>query len=176
MSDDEWYETLRNQFRPDRVSILFIGESPPDPRAQERRFFYAPQLRIDNLYRGVSEALYGLDETFNVRDKAGNLNRMKSDGVWLVDAVDVPVNARTITERRKAIRSGLPKLLDRCVALEPATGVIVCHSVVFREAAGPMRNAGVKVLHEVALPFPLGNHRRQFVEGVRAALAGNRDH
>jgi len=52
-----WYEQLRDQCRPDRLEVLLIGESPPDPGAGGRRFFYAPTLQIDNLYRGVAQAL-----------------------------------------------------------------------------------------------------------------------
>jgi hypothetical protein len=38
---------------------LLIGESAPDARATERRFFYAPTLTAaDNLFRGVVAALY----------------------------------------------------------------------------------------------------------------------
>jgi hypothetical protein len=51
-----WYEQLRQQYRPDRLEVLLIGESPPDPGAGGRRFFYAPTLQIDNLYRGSPKA------------------------------------------------------------------------------------------------------------------------
>lgn len=50
-----WYEELRNRYRPGVVDVLLIAESPPDPGAGPRRFFYAPQLTHDNLYRGVAQ-------------------------------------------------------------------------------------------------------------------------
>jgi hypothetical protein len=31
-----WYEQLRGQYRPARLEVLLIGESPPDPGAGER--------------------------------------------------------------------------------------------------------------------------------------------
>src|SRR2546422_2294554 len=46
----EWYEELRERYRPERLRYLLIAESPPDPGEGERRFFYSPALTIDNLY------------------------------------------------------------------------------------------------------------------------------
>jgi hypothetical protein len=72
------YEELRERYRPEPIRVLLIGESPPDPGDAERRFFYAPTLsRHDNLYRGVAEALYGDTRGFSVKDKAGNLGRLR---------------------------------------------------------------------------------------------------
>jgi hypothetical protein len=49
-----WYAELREAHRPERIRVLLVGESAPDPGDSERRFFYAPLLdRRDNLYRGV---------------------------------------------------------------------------------------------------------------------------
>jgi hypothetical protein len=64
-----WYEQLREQYRPTRLQVLLIGESPPDPGSGRRRFFYAPTLQIDNLYRGVGQALYGKDSDTDLTDK-----------------------------------------------------------------------------------------------------------
>ena len=64
-----WYERLREQHRPARLLLLLIGESPPDPRTGPRRFFYAPELTYDNLYRGVAEALYGARRDVDITNK-----------------------------------------------------------------------------------------------------------
>jgi hypothetical protein len=60
--------------------------------------------------------------------------------------------------------------VKRCVEIEPTIGVLSCHAMVFREAAPQLRAAGVPVLHDAPLQLPLGNTRRQFVDGARAAL------
>ena len=176
MTDDAagglgWYEELRNRYRPEVTRLLLIGESPPDPRSAERRFFYSPKLGYDNLYRGVVEALYGNEEGFDVRDKVGNLGRLRADGVWLVDAVAEPVNAMSTGARRLAIRSAVPGLVERCMVAAPTVGVLVCHSVVYAEISDPLRQAGVTILHDEPLPVPLGNMRRRFVSGAREALS-----
>jgi len=164
-------ERLRATYRPDRVDVLLIGESPPDPGEGELRFFYAPELRVDNLYRAVAEALYGLDEeAVKQTPKTQVLERLQADGFWLIDAVEEPVNRWPRRERRRAIREGVPGLIDRCRAVAPARGIVICHGEVYKLTAAPLRAAGVHVLHEEALPFPLGNWRSRFVRGLRESL------
>lgn len=166
-----WYDELREQYRPERVRVLLIGESPPDPGTGERRFFYAPTLRHDNLYRGVAEAFYGAERGFDVRDKPEVLRRLQFDGVWLIDAVAYPVNMLGSAARRRAIAVAAPSLAKRAVELAPETGVLVCHGGVFAAAHPAIRSAGVRLLHDTPLPFPLGNWRSEFVAGARAALS-----
>jgi hypothetical protein len=144
---------------------------PPDPGAGERRLFYAPTLRIDNLYRGVAQGLYGDTPDVDLTDKPAVLKRLQADGFWLIDAVDRPVNHLPLGPRRAAITAAVPQLVGRCGALAPQRGVIICHRVVYQLAAPSLRDAGVRVLHDQPLPFPLGNWRADFVAGLRQALA-----
>jgi len=171
--DLAWYEELRAAYRPQVVRLLLIGESPPDPGDGAKRFFYAPTLSHDNLYRGVAAALYGNEPGFDPSRKLAVLDRLRADGVWLIDAVDEPIDKRSMATRRRAITAGLPSLVERVRDASPTIGVIICHSVVYELAAPALRKAGRNVLHDVALPFPLGNWRRQFVDGFRAALAAS---
>jgi hypothetical protein len=165
-----WYEELRERYRPERLRYLLIAESPPDPGEGERRFFYSPTLMIDNLYRGVAEAVYGEREDIDLRDKLAVLERLQEDGFWLIDAVEYPVNKLGRSDRSRAIEEGVPKLVARCIELGPECGVIICHGKVYAAVAQPLRDAGVAVLHDRVLPFPLGNWRARFVDGFRKAL------
>jgi hypothetical protein len=168
-----WYDELRENYRPAQVRVLLIGESPPDPRDGVRRFFYSPTLaKEDNLYRGVAKALY--EDAFDVRDKARVLERLRDDGFWLIDAVDEPINKKTRADRRRLIEARVDDLAARVVGLAPVRGVIICHGLVYQVAATPLRQTGVRVLHDAPIPFPLGNWRDQFARAVRAALAVNR--
>jgi hypothetical protein len=92
---------------------------PPDPGAGERRFFSAPTLQIDNLYRGVAQGLYGDRPDIEVADKSV-LRRLQSDGFWLIDAVDRPVNHLPPGPRLAAITSAVQQLVARCRDLAPA--------------------------------------------------------
>jgi hypothetical protein len=168
---DSWYEDLRAQWKPDVVRLLLVGESAPDPAAQERRFFYAPTLdRRDNLFRGVVAALYEpIPRGSTGRPKRPWLERLRTDGVYLVDLVPFPVDKLTAGERRRARRHHVPALVRQAQTLLP-DGVIVCHGPTFTEVASALRAAGLPLLHDEPLPFPLGNTRARFVIGVRAAL------
>lgn len=163
-----WYDELREAHRPHRLRVLLIGESPPDPGPGDRRFFYWPELRIDNLYRGVAEAVYGQD--IALQPKARVLKRLQADGFWLIDATDTPVNRMRGRRRAAAIRAAVPGLVTKCRELRPALGVVICKKSLYELTVGPLRAAGVGVLHDVALPFPLGNWRAGFVAGLRRAL------
>lgn len=165
-----WYEELRERYRPDRLRALLVAESPPDPGDGERRFFYSPTLRADNLYRGVAQALYGESDEIDVLDKPAVLDRIRADGFWLIDAVDEPINKLGSAARARAIAAGVPRLAERCVELAPELGVIICHGKVYAAAAQLLRESRVVILHDEPLPFPLGNWRAAFISGFRQAL------
>jgi hypothetical protein len=165
-----WYDSLRNQYRPKQLRILLIAESPPDPLNKDRRFFYSPILKADNLYRGVAAALYGNDLNVDLCDKPTILNRFRQDGIWLIDSVDEPINKWKTAARRNAIRNSLPKLIEKCRELSPTIGVIICHGGVYNEIGKELRRAGVNVLHAQLIPFPLGNFRAEFISKFQSCL------
>jgi hypothetical protein len=98
------------------------------------------------------------------------LERLKADGYWLIDAVPTPINRRSDAARRKAIRAAATGLAETCRGLAPSRGVIICHTVVYQETAAALRGAGLNVLHDEPMPFPLGNWRAEFVRRFRQAI------
>ncbi|TFB47275.1 hypothetical protein [Cryobacterium tagatosivorans] len=74
------------------------------------------------------------------------------------------------SSRSLARREHVRDCVERAKALSPA-GIVVCHAPSYRLLAGPLRDAGLPLLHETALPFPSGNYRHEFVEKMRAAMA-----
>jgi hypothetical protein len=167
----EWYEQLRAQYRPAELRVLLIGESPPDSGSGSKRFFYAPALtQHDNLYRGVAEAVYGDEPDFDLRDKTGHARAAEGRRLWLIDAVEHPINKTSASTRRSAIEAAAPRLVDRCLELSAEADVIICHGVVYAATAHNLRAGGVAVLHNELIPFPLGNWRAEFVRRFREAL------
>jgi hypothetical protein len=168
---DIWYDELRAQWKPDAVRLLLIGESAPDPGAHERRYFYAPTLdRRDNLFRGVVAALYEpIPRGSTGQPKRPWLEQLRADGVYLIDLVPFPVDKLKAGERHSARRHHVQQLIQRARGLAPEA-VIVCHAPAFIDIAPALTTAGLQLLHDEPLPFPLGNTRARFVAGVREAL------
>lgn len=167
-----WYAALRAAHRPARVRVLLVGESAPDPGAAERRFFYSPTLdRRDNLFRGVVAAFFGESPGHAGDAKAPWLDRLKADGVYLIDLVPFPVDKRAPRDRAQARRDHVAACVAEASALAPA-GIIVCHGPTHDVLAAPLRAAGLPLLHQERIPFPVGNHRAAFIAKVREALAG----
>lgn len=165
-TDHSWYDDLRQEYTPEVVRVLLIGESPPDPLDADRRFFYNSILtRYDNLFRGVALAAYGmLKDDLNRLSKPTVLRRLQSDGFLMIDAVEYPVNHLGTSTRRAAIRDSAISLVERVRHHEPAEGVFICSSPVFDAVTPTLRANGISVLNTAAAPFPLGNTRQRFVE------------
>lgn len=170
--EEPWHAELRRQWQPDPVRLLLIGESAPNDAGNPsaRRFFYADTLTgRDNLFRAVVEAV--LDEPHldsQTETKSRRLAQLRDRGVFLIDLVPYPVNGMDGAERRRVRRSSVPGCVERAAAMNPK-GIIVCHKPSFELLWHPLLAAGLPLLHDTAIPFPLGNWRRDFVQGFRAA-------
>lgn len=82
-------------------------------------------------------------------------------------------------KRRRRVGDGVDALVSRCVAAAPRKGVVICHGLVYRCAAQPLSEAGLKLLHDEPLPFPSMGNRPKFVASLpsrvrRQQLAGLR--
>ncbi len=102
--------------------------------------------------------------------KARVLSAFQERGLWLIDTVDEPVNQLPMRKRRQAVRGGVEQLVTRCVAEAPLAGVIVCHGLVYRYAADPLREAGVPPPRRT-VAVSLHGPPARFVAGLRAALS-----
>lgn len=173
MTENPWYSDLRENWKPARVRLLLIGESPPDNGGdpERRRFFYAePLSHADNLFRSVVQALYGSGKLTKGDPKAPWLERLRNDGVYLIDLAARPVNSLGSTARRQARRDGVEACITRATQLDPE-GIIVCHTPSYDVLAAPLRAAGLPLLHDEPIPFPLGNTRARFIDMMRDAVA-----
>jgi len=173
--EDEWYSRLRQDWKPEHVRLLLIGESAPDDGGDQskRRFFYAEKLSgQDALFRGVVEAVLGvphLDSKSETKTKW--LAQLRDRGIFLIDLVPFPVKgAEKKRLRASARRDSAAGCVARAAALNP-DGIIVCHKPSFRELRGPLISAGLPLLHDEGINFPLGNWRESFVADFRQAYA-----
>ncbi|MDJ0338684.1 hypothetical protein [Cryobacterium sp. PH31-O1] len=173
MVDEEtWYSQLREQWKPEHAHLLLIAESAPDDRGDptQRHFFYADHLgRADNLFRSVVQAMYGTTkEDLKQTGKRPWLERLRSDGFYLIDLAPYPVNAGSQTARTRVLRESVAGCVTRAHALNPDE-VVVVKSDLYLMLDGPLRAAGLSVPQDTGIPFPLGNKRAEFVSAFNDA-------
>jgi hypothetical protein len=149
-----------------------IAESAPADGGDVscRRFFYAAErLGPDNLFRGVVKAMYGTSKVELQRTgKHPWLERLRSDGFILIDLAPYPVNALSPAERRRVLHEAVPGCVARASALDPE-GVVVVKADLYGMLARPLSAAGLLLLQDRPIPFPLGNMRADFVSRFNQA-------
>jgi hypothetical protein len=135
-------ESLRRRYRPKRVRILFVGESPP----ASGRFFYAAD---SGLYRAVRGTFL---ESFPKLESEDFLRAFSALGCYLVDLCGSPVDKLNAKDRRQACVAGETQLSRTIKQLRPEIIVTVVRSI----AANVVRaqtHAGWEGTH-LALPYP----------------------
>ena len=173
MSEDPWYSMRRARWRPEHVRLLLIAESAPDDGGDlaNRRFFYDEYLTgKDGLFREVVRSLYdnpALQSGPN--ENTPWLERLKSDGVYLIDLAAVPVNYHSPVERETALKQNIDEVVALARELDP-TGIVLVKQNVFDWLERPLRAAGLPLLHEAMIPFPGSGQQRRFRERFADAL------
>jgi hypothetical protein len=158
-------ELLREHYRPDRVEILFVGESPP----ASGRFFYQAD---SGLYRAIRETFL---QGFPFLRNTEFLDSFCSLGCYLVDLCGDPVDNMAHDGRKHACRRGETRLAQYIRRLRPQTIVTVVRSIRTNVNRAQER-AGWSGPH-LELPYPGRWHRhrtkfrRLLVPFLRQALA-----
>jgi hypothetical protein len=112
-------EKLRRRYRPARVRMLFIGESPP----ASGRFFYQED---SGLYRAVRGAF--LNAIPLLRD-VDFLRSFRALGCYLVDLCGEPVDRLKRKQRAYACQEGEVRLRRTIQRLKPEIIVTVVRSI-----------------------------------------------
>ena len=147
---------------PAKVSVLFIGESPP---ASGRNFYRADS----GLYRAIHEAFIAAGVAFDADDF---LKVFLRAGCYFIDLCPKPVDRLPAKDRVLAHRAGEAQLSEAISRLRPEAIIVVVRSIeanVHRAIAqahwrGPF----------LSLPYPgrWASHKAVFVSSIQAALPG----
>jgi hypothetical protein len=142
-------ERLRKHYRPNRVRVLFVGESPP----ASGRFFYRQD---SGLYRAVRDTFL---VAFPVLESKKFLDIFCSSGCYLVDLCGEPVDKMNSGARQAACRAGELRLARTIRILRPKIIVTVVRSIRANvlQAQSQARWRG---LH-LELPYPGRWHRHR---------------
>ena len=156
MLDLRQRERLRRTYRPERVRLLFIGESPP----ASGRFFYRGD---SGLYRAMREAFQAVDPSIT---DATFLGTFQASGHYLIDLCLEPVDRLDAKSRRAECRRGEESLSKAIGQLRPAIIVTIVRSiernVLTAVSAANWRGA---MIH---LPYPGRwlHHKNAFLDNI----------
>jgi hypothetical protein len=112
-------EQLREQYCPDPIRILFVGESPP----ASGHFFYQGD---SGLYRAVRETFV---QALPPRRNTDFLDSFCALGCYLIDLCGEPVDDMTQEARRQVCGRGEKRLAQNIRKFRPETIVTVVRSI-----------------------------------------------
>ena len=174
------YELLRKSYRPGRVRVLLIAESPPpSPDIQSsRQFYYTDRIRKnDRLFTNTIKALYpeasAMTESQLEQEKEHWLRRFQKDGYYMIEALsESQQHEVTKQQRQDRIRHELSHLLEKVKKLaDSQTRIVLIKSNVFDVAATPLRNAGYNVLNTELVDYPGQFNQRAYREKLASLVA-----
>ncbi|HEX3879133.1 MAG TPA: uracil-DNA glycosylase family protein [Bryobacteraceae bacterium] len=146
-------EALRASYRPRRVKILFVGESPP----ASGRFFYS---RNSGLYRALRDAFQRVDKSIV---EENFLSIFQQTGCYLIDACGQPVDRMRPAARKLACIQGEAPLSRRIRALQPETIVTLVRSIAPNVERAALRASWTGALVTVPYPGRWVQHRKVFL-------------
>ncbi|MDH6180768.1 hypothetical protein M2152_000950 [Microbacteriaceae bacterium SG_E_30_P1] len=173
MSEGPWYAERRARWKPERVRLLLVAESAPDDGGDlaNRRFFYDDALTgKDGLFREVIRALYDNPSLVSGPNaKTPWLEKLRADGVFLIDLATVPVNEFSTADRQAALARSISQTVSLAGDLAP-DGIVLIKQNVFDLLHRPIRAAGLPLLHDAMIPFPGSGQQKRFRERFVIAL------
>jgi hypothetical protein len=167
----EDYARARDRYKPDKVIVLFIAESPPSSGGY---FYFSQTIGKDHLFRETMKALelWPLSRPMGKGlDKRPFLAAFHSKGFFLIDTCELPVDKLPPAERRNAIVRGADRIVYKVKHLDP-TNIVIVKKTVFHPIREALEKAGLRamVLNKAPLPFPSHGNQQKFRDGLRHAL------
>ena len=162
------YASARNKYRPDKISLLLIAESPPSSGGY---FYLEKTIGKDHLFRETMKALelWPYDRPMAKGcDKRPMLKQFRSLGFFLIDTCELPVDNLRPKQRRISIVQGASTLPKRVKGLDPMR-ILIVKKTVFNPVKRVLSDAGFgeRILNTRPLPFPSHGNQRKFRTMVR---------
>jgi hypothetical protein len=145
-------DSLRRQYRPDHMRILFVGEAPP----VSGRFFYQGD---SGLYRAVRDTFIAAFPSF---PKDEFLKAFRALGCYLVDLCDEPVDHMPRSTRTSICCTGEARLARTIRALRPMVVVTLVRSICANVKRAQIMAAWSGLHLELPYPGRWKHHRVEF--------------
>lgn len=147
---------LRRRYRPAKVRLLFVGESPP----ASGRFFYQAD---SGLYRAVRNTF--ADALPNLKD-GDFLESFRDLGCYLVDLCGTPVDRMSKERRKKACADGEIVLARGIRKLQPEIVITVLRSISANVRRSLQKASWKGTLLELPYPGRWKEHREAFKKAL----------
>ncbi|TAN42128.1 MAG: hypothetical protein EPN22_13285 [Nitrospirae bacterium] len=175
------YTEAALKYRPNEIKCLFIGESPPAYKSEDKKsyFYFEENPGNDILFATLIFALYDKKYKKADRNKAELLNDFRNGGFFLMDTVEYPINrldGKNINskQRKEIIGKHTPDFLARLNRLKrifsPSTGIIIIKKLNYEILAPILTKHKFKVLNNNKIDFPKYYWDNDTVNGVRKAI------
>lgn len=144
-------EELREKYKPEKVRVLLVGESPP----AEGTFYYDASQMTTFTKKAFESAL---GQTFSSNAKF--FEYMKQAGFYLEDLSRVPVDKLSSAEREARLVVESEGFAKRVAQMRPEVVVIVLRKIekIVRQALSEAESSA----EVYVLPFPGNGHQSKY--------------
>lgn len=169
------FDEARQQYKPTRIHLVFVAESPP---SIDRFFYFEDVRKYDLLFIAMVKAIYDVDygkHNRGVTRKTQLLNQFKRDGYFLLDAVEYVLPDKKKNTKYFHIEKNYPKLLNNLNKLEireKNIPIILIAKPVHEILYPRLKENQFSILNNEPIPFPIkkyGNENK-FVQSVQSIL------
>ena len=157
----EYYLKLRNRYKPKKIKIVFVLESPP---ASGKYFYDENGLITEPLFAAMMELL-----KCKPKSKREGLRYFADTGHFLVDATYDPINGLDDKARKRAVLDHFDELVEdlRSLGSTDAMSLILVKANICRVLEGRLSASGFNVMNNgVVVPFPSTGQQGKFREKI----------
>ena len=162
------YAVARNKYRPSRVEVLWIAESPP---SSQGFLYFEKTTGKDHLFRETMKAVGIWPESWTMHkgmDKRPYLSQFESKGYFLIDTCELPVDQLDKARRRQEVRKGASRITREVRALDPKN-ILIVKANVFGPVRDELERSGLggRILNKQPIPFPSHGWQSKYRSQVR---------
>ena len=155
--ESENIEKERNNFKPSKTKILFVGESRPSGGT----FFYD---KNSNLYRYTKESFENVGIDFS-------LAKFKEMECWLYDVCKEPINfIHSKSKRKEIINKYIPDLKNEIKLLSPKYIIVVKKTCMEKVFAAILESGYSENINAFNTSFPSCSNQSKYVDELTRIL------
>lgn len=161
--DSSSFDELRQQYKPDKINVLFIADAP----AAGNYFFYRKNSEMFKAVKAAFTQVFG-----EFKDKDEFLSFYKDFGCYLDNICLVPVKHLSAKEQQAERERGIKPLAERIAQMQPML-IIITMKAIEKYAMEAIALSGAEGIKKIAsVPFPLGSmtNFNNCISGIVSAI------